>query len=227
MRTSCRCLAFAALSALAVFPLIAGDDLATSPSVEFALYTASPFILSSRSAVDAFAAHSVTYRAGETVTATAPDDTVRTLVENAASSGSVAFAPTMDGLWRIDNSNGSVVFVGVDWGVFGGGWSHDFGVDSPFRMFTKGEGPNRKGLSRLFPDVTYSGDHWRGNDAAAVSLTFIAPDGQTTPLDLTGTGSLSFRFNQSGRWNVLLTMADGTTHEAEIYVLTGFTISIR
>ena len=219
----------AAVATIMAFPSAAGEDKATSAAYDFWLDTgARPFALSSLSAVDSFAAHPVTYRAGETVTAITPNDGRVALVATAApSAGSVSFTPTMDGLWRLENSNGYVVLVGVAWGLFGEAWSYDFNIASLFRMHTQGEGPDRKGLARIFPNVAYSGDHWRRNGAVASTLTLIAPNGQSTNLDLTGTGALWFKFNQSGKWIVRLAMADGTTQEAEIFAFSGFTISIR
>lgn len=219
----------AVVAASMAFPLAAGVDKATSAPYDFRLDTrARPFALSSLSDVNSFAANSVTYRAGETVTAIAPDGERDELVPAAApTAGSVSFNPTMDGLWRLENSNGSVTLVGVAWGLFGEGWSHDFSLASPFGMHTKGMGPNRSGLKRMFPAVAYSGDHWHGDAAAEASLTFVGPGGQTTSLDLAGSGSLGFKFDQQGQWKVRLAMADGTTQEADISVVSGFTITFR
>jgi hypothetical protein len=212
-----------------VFSLTAGEDKATSAAVGFWLDTgARPFILPSSSAVDSFAAHSVTYRAGETVTAITPNDERVELVADAApSAGSVSFTPTMGGLWRLENSNGSSVSVGVGWGVFGDGWSHDFNLASPFMLHTQGDGPDRRGQSRTFPCVAYSGDHWCRNAGADSTLTFFAPNGQSTVFDLSGTGVQPFRFNQTGIWTVRLAMADDTTLEAEIVASAGFILFVR
>ena len=69
------------------------------------------------------AAKQVTYRAGETVTLTAPNGTTATVVADAAAAGGATLAVgagglSSDGLWRLDNSNGSVAFVGVAWETF-------------------------------------------------------------------------------------------------------------
>ena len=228
MRTSCRCLAFAVPLALAVFPLIAGDDMATSAAFNFWMDTgARPKILASQSAVDSFAARRITYRAGETVTVVKPDGTRVELVSVAASGGSAPFALTSDGLWRFENSNGAVVLAGVSWGVMGDNWACASTMDSPFRMYTKGQGPDRRGLARIFPDVAYSGDHWRGDSAAASTLTFIAPDGSSSSVDLEGSGARQFTFNPSGRWIVRLAMADGTAQEAVVNVTGRIVVSFR
>lgn len=220
-------LAFVLASGMAL-SLLAGEDIATSPEVGFWLDTErGPYALHSVSAVDAFSAHSVTYRAGETVTAIRPDgESVDLVSPAAASAGTVSFAPAVDGLWRLENSNGSEVLVGVAWGVFGEGWSRDFASATPFGMHTDGEGPDRKGNKRSFPDVAYSGDHWRGSDAAA-SLAFTAPDGKSTVFDLNGSGTQSFKFNHAGRWIVRLVMSDETALEAAIQVGSGFILCFR
>lgn len=220
--------AIVSAAAIMALPLMA-EDLATSAAYDFWLDTgARPFALSSQSAVSSFAAHFVTYRAGETVTAVAPDDSrVELVAPGAPSAGSVSFAPTTDGLWRLENSNGSAVIVGVGWGVFGGGWSYDFSLVSLFWLHTMGDGPNRRVQAQKYPGVAYSGDHWRRNAGAGSTLTFFAPNGQSTVFDLGGTGVQPFKFNQAGIWTVRLAMADDTTLEAEIAASAGFVLFFR
>ena len=207
----------------ASIPLVA-EDLASSAAFGFRLNTVKPIIVSSAFDMQSLADWPVTYRAGETVTVTAPDDTVSNLTENALSSGASAFAPTAGGLWRLDNSNGESALVGVAWGVFGDGWSLDFTADLPLKMHTVGAGPDRKGQTHQFPSVAYSGDNWLGAAAAASTVTFIPPAGEPTTLNLTGTGITSFVFGKSGQWTVRLAMVDGTTREAIITVIGGLVI---
>ena len=214
-------LATVAVATGAWFPL-AGEDLAISAAFGFRLNTAKPIVVRTRADAEAFGA--VSYRAGETVTVTAPDDTVSTLAANAPTAGAAAFTPTVGGLWRLDNSNGESALVGVAWGVFGDGWSQDFTATLSLKMHTVGAGPDRRGQTHQFPSVSYSGDNWLGAAAAASTVTFIPPDGEPTTLNLTGTGITSFVFGKSGQWTVRLAMADGTTREAVITVIGGLVI---
>ena len=217
-----RCNLVLAMLAGTALPL-AAEDLTTSAAYDgFRLNTVKPIVVRTRAEAEAFGA--VTYRAGETVTVTAPDDTVSNLTENASSSGASAFAPTTGGLWRFDNSNGESALVGVAWGVFGDGWSQDFTADLSLKMHTVGAGPDRRGQTHQFPSVSYSGDNWLGAAAAASTVTFIPPAGEQTTLNLTGTGITSFVFGKSGQWTVRLAMADGTTREASITVIGGLVI---
>ena len=218
-----RCNLVLGVLAGAAFPLAAGVDLTTSAAYDgFRLNTAKPIVVRTRADAEAFGA--VTYRAGETVTVTAPDDTVSTLAANAPTAGAAAFTPTVGGLWRLDNSNGESALVGVAWGVFGDGWSVDFTAALSLKMHTVGAGPDRRGQTHQFPSVSYSGDNWLGAAAAASTVTFIPPDGEPTTLNLTGTGITSFVFGKSGQWTVRLAMADGTTREAVITVIGGLVI---
>ena len=216
-------LATVAVATGAWFPL-AGEDLAISAAFGFRLNTAKPIVVSSAADMQSLANWPVTYRAGETVTVTAPDDTVSTLAANAPTAGAAAFTPTVGGLWRLDNSNGESALVGVAWGVFGDGWSVDFTAALSLKMHTVGAGPDRRGQTHQFPSVSYSGDNWLGAAAAASTVTFIPPDGEPTTLNLTGTGITSFVFGKSGQWTVRLAMADGTTREAVITVIGGLVI---
>lgn len=217
-----RCIVVFAVLAGAALPLTAEIDLTTSATYDgFRLNTVKPIVVRTRAEAEAFGA--VTYRAGETVTVTAPDDTLSTLASNAPTAGVSAFTPTTGGLWRLDNSNGESALVGVAWGVFGDGWSQDFTATLSLKMHTVGVGPDRRGQSHQFPAVAYSGDNWLGAVAAS-TVTFIPPDGAPTALNLTGTGITSFVFGKSGQWTVRLAMADGMTREAVITVIGGLVI---
>ena len=189
--------------------------------------TASPVVVSTAADTDVFVDLPVTYRAGETVTATAPDGESIALVASAApSAGSVAFEPTAGGLWRLSNSNGETVLVGVAWSVFGDCLPQDFSTAAPFVMHTKGYGPSRIGRARQFPAIAYSGDGWIGNASASAELTFLAPNGTATTNSLSGTGAMPFRFASRGQWLVTLGMEGDRTMEAVVSVEGGFLISV-
>ncbi len=219
---------FAAASV--AFPLLAGEDLATSAAFGGVRMNTSglPTVISSQSDIAALAAWPVTYLEGETVTVTVPDGTTRTLAEDAAAAGAVTFAPDAGGLWRLVNSNGETALVGVSWSVFGESWALDFGTDSPVRMHTIGDGPNRKVKKTKVPQVAYSGDDWLGDVSKSVSVTFTPPKDsgiQPTTLQFTGIGATTFTFAEPGLWTVSLAMADGTTRTATLVVYSTFTIS--
>ena len=187
-------------------------------------------ILATRAAVDDFANWPVTYQAGETVTATAPDGTVTTLANNPATAGSVAFVPTAGGLWKLANSSGETVLLGIAWSVFGDAISKNSAPFSPLALDTVGEGPDRKVKSRRCPSVAYTGDDWEGSAAAASTLTFTPPPDSmaaSTTLNLVGTGATPFRFRGAGEWMVRLAMADGTTLEALVAIEGGTVLYIR
>ena len=224
MNPRCRRKSAAALAAAVTIATVAAPPMAsgamTSTLGGIRLNTTGDStILATRAAVDDFANWPVTYQAGETVTATAPDGTVSTLAQSAASAGSVAFAPTAGGLWKLANSSGETALVGVAWSVFGDGSSQDFGPYTPFRMDTVGEGPNRKSKAGNTPPVAYTGDNWAGDASKASTLTFTPPTGagiSASTQSFTGTGATPFRFKGLGDWTVQLTMADGTTLNAVI-----------
>ena len=71
------------------------------------------------------------------------------------------------------------------------------------------------------PQVAYSGDDWCGDVSKSVSVTFTPPENSgilPTTLQFTGTGATTFTFTEPGRWTVSLTMADGTTRTATLFV---------
>ena len=207
----------------------AGEDIATSAAFgSFHMDTSgAPIVMSSAGDASLMTDWPVTYRVGETVTATAPDGAVSTLASSAAAAGSVAFAPTAGGVWRLENSNGDTALVGVGWSVFNDGWSLDLGSISPFMVNTKVDGPDRRGPSFKFPPVAYSGDGWMGDSVAASTLTFIPSEGEETSLDLAGTGVVPFSFGSANVWTVRLGMADGSEREATIVVSDGFSLIFR
>ena len=180
------------------------------------------------------AAKQVTYRAGETVTLTAPDGTTATVVADAAAGGATlavgAGGLSSDGLWRLDNSNGSVAFVGVAWETFGAAWRQASDGRS-MALDTLAEGPHRKLKKSEVPPVAYSGDDWAGDLSKAATITFTPPEGsglETTTWNKTGKGAEAFMFNAKGDWTVTLAFADGTTKTAAITIESaGFMLIVR
>ena len=181
------------------------------------------------------AAKQVTYRAGETVTLTAPDGTTATVVADAAAAGGATLAVgagglSSDGLWRLDNSNGSVAFVGVAWETFGAAW-RQAGDGRSMALDTLAEGPDRKLKKSEVPPVAYSGDDWAGNLSKAATITCTPPEGAglgATTWNKTGKGAEAFTFNAKGDWTVTLAFADGTTKTATITIeFAGFMLIVR
>lgn len=229
-----RLLAALAAATGGTLSLSAGEDLATSSAFHFRLNSAAtdaPIILTTPAEADYFASANwpVAYRAGETVTATPPNGVGTTLVASAQAAGTVALALTSGGLWRLVNSSGETALVGVAWSVLGDDWSLGFDADSPFTMYTVGEGPDRKGKAYQFPAVAYSGDSWARDAGAVSTLTFVSPKGVETTRPLAGTGATPFKFSDPGLWHVALAMSDGSaTREASIQVVgVGTTILVR
>ena len=178
----------------------------------------------------------VFYREGETVTATAWDDSAKTLVASASASGTMALgSATLDagGVWTLANSGQGEAFVGVAWSIHGdGGMLAEGGNVSGYVVDTMQDGPDRKLLDRNAPPVAYSGDDWVGDVSKAATVTFTPPTGSglepTTWDDLSGgNGVRAFEFSKPGNWTVLMTFADGTTREATVKVTGGFIMVIR
>ena len=210
------------------------DFRVTSDAVAIALHTDDAALRFSSAEL---AAKQVTYRAGETVTLTAPDGTTATVVADAAAAGGATLAVgagglSSDGLWRLDNSNGSVAFVGVAWETFGAAW-RQAGDGRSMALDTLAEGPDRKLKKSEVPLVAYSGDDWTGDLTKASTITFTPPEGsglEATTWNKTnpGTGAQSFTFNAKGDWTVTLTFADGTTKTATITIESaGFMLIVR
>ena len=219
-------------------PEEAADFRVTSDAVAINLHTDDAALRFSSAEL---AAKQVTYRAGETVTLTAPDGTTATVVADAAAAGGVTLAVgagglSSDGLWRLDNSNGSVAFVGVAWETFGAAW-RQAGDGRTMALDTLAEGPDRKLKKREVPPVAYSGDDWAAVATSATlpaaTVTFTPPEGSgleaTTWDDLPGgNGARAFTFNARGVWTVTLTFADNTTRTALIDIQTaGFVLIVK
>ena len=117
-----------------------------------------------------------------------------------------------DGMWRLIASEGGCLYKSA---------TISYVADS------KQEGPYRRTNRRDALPVAYSGDNWTGDATAAATLTFTSPDGISTVLERTGTGTVPFTFNRPGTWMVRLEMASGTTLDAELSVIGGLTLVVR
>ena len=193
-----------------------------------------------RSSSGVLATRLVTYRAGETVTLTAPDGTAATVVANAADAGGANLVVgaggdlSSDGLWRLDNSNGGTAFFGVAWGTLGEWWRQQSG-NSALMLDTIGEGPDRKLKKAETPPVAYSGDDWKGDLAKAATVTFTPPEGSgltatTWNRSNPGTGAAAFTFNAKGVWTVTLTFANNTPEPRIAHITiesAGFVLIVR
>ena len=198
---------------------------ATSSSQTFALYTsaaATPtYAVSSGALASPF---NITYRDGETVSATSPAGATTAL---SGAGGQISFTPSSGGVWKFINSNGETAQVGVGWDVHGDGFEPQGSEAQIVRIETVYEGPDRKvRISAPYPPLAYSGDDWTFAADAAATLTVTSPSGESTQFDLVGTGSRQFAFNKSGYWTVALASASGT-RTATINVVSGLVIIFK
>ena len=89
-------------------------------------------------------------------------------------------------------------------------------------------GPDRVTKRKDALPVAYTGDNWIGDASKASTLTFVSPEGETTTLNLTGTGATPFTLKKSGDWTVQLAMADGSTRDATLTVIgEAFILTVR
>lgn len=204
----------AAVAALAAASSASGAMTSTLGGIR--LNTAPlPAVISTPAALDALAACPVTWQDGETVTATEPDSSVRTLADNTPSAGSVVYSPRTVGNWSLANSNGGSWSFTITVAAFVGVSSQPSGA---IAMDTVGQGHDRAAKAGQTPPVAYSGDDWRGNASAASTLTFTPPMGAATTQNLSGTGATAFQFRQPGAWTVQLAMASGSPLSAIINI---------
>lgn len=205
-----------------------GDLLAEDTTgATFEVYSADGATYAARSTAEIAALPSVTWRAGETVTAAKWNGDTTTLATSAASDGSGSFAPNAGGVWTLVNSKQGTAYICVPWSVFGDSMSVTSDTSSAYAADSKQEGPNRTTRRKEAPAVAYTGDNWVGDAAKAATLTFTSPSGKTTTLNRTGSGAIAFNFNEVGNWTVLLAMADGTARTAVVTIDGGFTIVIQ
>ena len=234
LKTAASSSLFSLLSLLSL-PLLAADGDFMASGTFDGTYTvntsdSSPFTAADAAALAALPP--VAWCKGDTVTATSQGGTVETIASDAASAGTVQFSPASDGIWTLENSDGSTARIVIPFSRLGdyaiplasGAASGGYVIDSLL------EGPYRRVMDKLFPPVAYTGDDWVGDAESAASVTFTPPSGSglaATTLDLTGTGAVQFTFSKAGRWTVTLSMADGSTSTAIVSVNGGMTISIR
>ena len=197
-----------------------GDLLAEDATgATFEVYSADGATYVAKSAAEIAALPSVTWRTGETVTATKWNGDATTLAASAASAGSGAFAPDAGGVWTLVNSSQGTAYVCIPWSVYGDGMSVASAASPDFAVDSSQEGPDRTTKRKEAPAVAYTGDSWGGDASKAATLTFTDPDGAATEVALTGSGATPFNFNKSGVWRVHLAMADGRTEEAVVTVI--------
>ena len=223
-------IAFVAVAASATLPLFAEEDenfVMTSEPVTFCFNSAevSPYGVA---AADSFAP--VTYKAGESVSMTAPDGTVTPRVTSASADGTFSFVPTCGGVWTLTNSKCGSVLVAVPWAIYGE--SGSVGTDTAtFAADTVQEGPNRETKKREALPIAYSGDNWLRDVTKAATVTFTPPADsglEPTVWDRTGTSADSFTFSKSGDWTVTLRFENGTEQTAIITVKkAGFIVFVR
>lgn len=205
-----------------------GDLIAEDTTgATFEVYSADGATYVAKSAAEIAALPSVTWREGETVTATKWNGDATTLAASAASAGSGAFAPDAGGVWTLVNSSQGTAYVCIPWSVYGDGMSVTSATSPDFAADSQQEGPNRTTRRKEAPAVAYTGDSWVGDAAKAATLTFTSPSGAATTVNRTGSGAIAFNFNEVGSWTVLLAMADGTTRTAVVTIDGGFTIVIQ
>jgi len=215
----------AAIAATATLPLFAVDGTLLAQSGDspaFDVYSVDNATYSVASLAEIAALPRVFSRAGETVTATSPDDSVTTL-----SSPSLVSVLVAGGVWTLADSAQGSARVGVAWTVYGDGGMLATGVSGPYAVESARPGPDRKTHMSAALPVAYTGDNWIGDAAKAATLVFTSPSGVVTELDLTGTGANRFRFGESGQWNVRLAMNDGVTLEAVVSIVGGLYLTFR
>lgn len=200
----------------------------TSAAVNFKMYTTGgTYALTSE---EDFATWLVSWREGDTVTATPATGAASTLVADAPSAGSREL-PRAGGLWTLESALSGTAEVGVPWSVFSDGGELAASAASSGRLDTCQTGPDRRTDKRNVLPVAYSGDNWAGDVAKASVVTFTPPEGSglsETVWNRNGSGVDAFTFGVVGLWTVTLKFEDGTTRTAKIDILTsGLTISIK
>ena len=205
-----------------------GDLLAEDTTgATFDVYSADSATYAAKSAAEIAALPHVTYRTGETVTATKWNGDETSLVASAASDGSTAFAPDAGGVWILNNSAQGSARICVPWSVYGDSMSLMSAASSEYAVDSIADGPNRRTVRREAPQVAYTGDNWVGDVAKATTLTITSPLGAITNLDLSGTGAIPFDFKGSGAWTVHLAMSGGSTLDSVVYIDGGFIIMFQ
>ena len=192
-----------------------GDLLAEDTTgATFDVYTTDGATYAAKSAAEIAALPSVTWRAGETVTAAKWNGDTTTLATSAASDGSGSFAPNAGGAWTLVNSKQGTAYICVPWSVYGDTMSLTSPVYSEYAIDSVLPGPNRSSYRKAVLPISYTGDNWIGDIAKAATLKLTAPSGTESTLALAGSGTTPFSFTETGEWRVVLTMENGDTRTA-------------
>ena len=220
-----------AVAAGATFPLSAdtwndGTSVSSSATV-FAINTKDDATYGY--VTDDVASFPVTWRAGETVTATdrsGNEDTETGYPSSAAgSAGSVAFpSSAAGGVWTLVNSKSGAAYIVVPWTageigttLAGSAALEDLGIDTVQTTGNGTGGIDRKGKMSALPGyVAYSVDGWLGASTDSCTLKFTAPDATVSTIEKTGTGVESFTFDQAGVWTVELVVGGTTVRSAQV-----------
>ena len=220
MKIRRECVILAAAAAGVGLTSLADVETVTSQAATFKFYGNPERVYSLVSAAE-LAAWPVTWRAGETVVATAMD----------GADATSASLPNKGGVWTLANSAEGSARIGVPWAVFDDGGAYGANATAGFVADMVQTGPDRKLKKSEVPPVAYSGDDWAGDLSKAATITFTPPEGsglETTTWSRTGDGAMAFTFNAKGDWTVTLAFADGTTKTATITIKsTGFTLVVR
>jgi len=230
MKIRRECVILAAAAAGVGLTSLADIETVTSQAATFRFYGNPERVYSLVSAAE-LAAWPVTWRAGETVVATAMDGAETTL--SGGTDATSASLPNKGGVWTLVNSAEGTARVGVPWAVFDDGGAYGANATAGFAADMVQTGPDRKLKQSEVPPVAYSGDDWAGDLSKAATVTFTPPEGSgleaTTWDDLSGgNGARAFTFNARGVWTVTLTFANNTTRTAQIDIQTaGFMIIVK
>lgn len=228
MKIRRECVILAAAAAGVGLTSLADVETVTSQAATFKFYGNPERVYSLVSAAE-LAAWPVTWRAGETVVATAMDGAETTLSDGTDATS--ASLPNKGGVWTLANSAEGSARIGVPWAVFDDGGAYGANATAGFVADMVQTGPDRKLKKSEVPPVAYSGDDWAGDLSKAATITFTPPEGsglETTTWSRTGDGARAFTFNAKGDWTVTLAFADGTTKTATITIeFAGFMLIVR
>lgn len=222
---------FLVLAAVALCGAVApaAVEETTSAAASFKMYTTGGGTYALTSEED-FSTWLVSWREGDTVTATPATGAASTLVADAPSAGSREL-PRAGGLWMLESALSGTAKIGVPWSVFSDGGELAGSVPASGRLDTCQTGPDRRTDKRSAPPVAYSGDNWARDVSKASVVTFTPPEGSElseTVWNRNGSGADSFTFGAAGLWTVTLQFEDGTERTAKIDIVSpGLIISIE
>ena len=202
MNKAYRFFVLAALATSATIPVVAVEVVcaATSETYEYRLDTyASPRAIKSQAELDAL--WEANYKAGETVTVTAPGGTDSTLVSSAATAGEVSLTLNAGGLWTAVNSAQGTATFTVRHEIFG----------------TQGAGTSA--LPAKIVDDTEILDLMNASEIGVGSVvTFAGASGLIDEVILPG--PYSFESAGEGLWSIVATTGGGAfTSESGVYLL--------